>query len=442
MKNRITIIIAAILVCLVFAGCASVAADINVQEKAETSVMTGDTGSASSQHVDAGTVADTTVSTSDETVSEPVSEAVTATANVTSTGMIDATDLFTNRDLKQTADTTGAVYYSVTSNSDITISAEGVYVITGTASESTIIIDADDEDKIQLVLDGVSITNSDFPAIYVKNADKVFITTTASDSYLTVTGTFASDGSTNTDAVIFSKDDMVINGTGTLTISSTAHGITCKDDLKITGSTIKITSGSSAIQANDSIAVAAGELILQSTTDGLHAENDSDSNKGYIYICGGTITITAGDDGIHAVTVVQIDGGEISITAAEGIEGTYIQINDGTINISASDDGINGAKKTNLYTPTVEINGGYITIKMGQGDTDSIDSNGYIYVNGGTVDITGQSSFDYDINAEYNGGTIIVNGQTTNTITNQFGGMGPGGMGQGGFGGFGGFGGR
>ena len=113
-----------------------------------------------------------------------------------------------------------------------------------------------------------------------------------------------------------------------------------------------------------------------------------------------------------------------------------MQINGGTINISASDDGINGARKSTAYTVTVEINGGELTIVMGQGDTDGIDSNGNLYINGGTVNVTGQSAFDYDGNCEHNGGTIIVNGSETDTITNQFaGGMGggPGGMGGPGF---------
>ncbi|MBR5754257.1 MAG: carbohydrate-binding domain-containing protein, partial [Erysipelotrichaceae bacterium] len=136
--------------------------------------------------------------------------------------------------------------------------------------------------------------------------------------------------------------------------------------------------------------------------------------------------IASDDDGIHADGLIQIDGGNMTITAHEGIEGTYVLINGGMISINASDDGINAGQKSNLYTPTVEINGGYITIVMGQGDTDAIDVNGYLYINGGTVDITAQFPFDYDRGAEHNGGTIIVNGEETNEITNQFGGMGGG----------------
>ena len=126
--------------------------------------------------------------------------------------------------------------------------------------------------------------------------------------------------------------------------------------------------------------------------------------------------------------MIEINKGTFNITASEGIEATYIKINDGSINISATDDGINASNKSDKYDINIEINGGNITIKMGAGDTDAIDSNGNLYVNGGRIDITANSPFDYDGKAEYNGGTIIVNGNTMNSITNQMmgGGMGGG----------------
>ena len=347
-------------------------------------------------------------------------------------------ELFTDRDLEQSADLTDAVYLTVSDGREIRITSAGVYVLSGEASDVTVYVEAGKDDKVQLVLDGVSVTNSDFPVIYVKSADKVFITTSG-DSTLSVTGAFTSDGSTKTDGVIFSKADLTLNGTAVLTVTSSDNGIVGKDDLKITGGTYVIRAASKAIEANDSIRIADGVLNLTAGTDGLHAENDEDLSKGYIYIGGGSLTISAGDDAIHATTVVQTDGGTLALTAAEGIEGTYIQFNGGTIQIQASDDGVNAARKSSAYTPTVEINGGEITVAMGAGDTDGIDSNGNIIMNGGTVSVTGNSTFDYDGYAQYNGGTIIANGQQVSEIPNQMmggrGGYGNGGFGGGGFGG-------
>ena len=348
-------------------------------------------------------------------------------AAAAASAIYSASELFTNRDLSQTADLSDAVYYTLSDGQDIHITAAGVYVLTGTAANATVYVEAGKDDKVQLVLESANVTNGSFPVIYAKTADKVFVTVSG-DSQLSVTGAFAADGSTNTDGVIFSKCDLVLNGTAALAIVSSANGIVGKDDLKITGGVYNITASSKAIQANDSIRIADGTLNLTAGTDGLHAENEDDTSLGYIYIGGGTLDIQAGDDGIHATSVVQIDGGVITIRASEGIEGTYVQLNGGAVSIQASDDGINAAQKSRSYTATIEINGGDITVAMGAGDTDAIDSNGNIIVNGGTVSVSGSSAFDYDGSAQYNGGTLIVNGQQVSAITSQMMGGGRGGM--------------
>ena len=367
-------------------------------------------------------VAESAGSEAGSSVSGTASSSSTATAGASA---LDTTDLFSDRDMEQTADLAGAENITVSDGQTYTISKEGVYVITGTGSNVQILVDAGDEDKVQLVLDGLSITNESTPCIYVKNADKVFVTTTDSENTLTVSGTFTADGDTNTDAVVFSRDDLVINGKGTLNISSTENGISGKDDLKVTGGTLNITCTADALEANESILIADGTINIKTDKDGLHAENDEDNTVGYVYIAGGTITIQAGDDAIHATTIAQVDGGTISLTGAEGIEGTYIQLNDGEITISASDDGINAGQKSNIATPTVEVNGGSIAITMGSGDTDGVDSNGNLVLNGGTLDITAQSPFDYDGTAQNNGTTLIINGTETDSVTNQMmGGMG------------------
>ena len=170
--------------------------------------------------------------TASSTESETGTANETAAVNATSGGAIDTAELFTDRDLEQEADLSEAVSYTLSDGNDITITAAGVYVISGSAKNASIIVEALDDDKVQLVLDGVTIENDDFPCIYVKNADKVFVTTTDSENSLSVTGSFTADGDTNTDAVIFSKDDLVLNGTGTLNIDASVAGrITLTHDL-------------------------------------------------------------------------------------------------------------------------------------------------------------------------------------------------------------------
>ena len=352
-----------------------------------------------------------------ESTAEAESPAVTEkTETAVSAVMPDTENMFTERDLTQTADLTGAEQITVSDNQEIRITQAGVYILTGSAKSTTVTVDAGDEDKVQIVLNGVSITNTDTPCIYVQNADKVFITTTDTENNLAVTGEFREDG-TETDGVIFAKDDLVLNGTGSLTLHSSDNAVVCKDILKITGGTYIITADDAAFEANDAILVYDGNITVLACEDGFHAENDEDDSTGYIYIRDGQIMVSGEDDAVHGTTLVQIDGGDISLTAAEGIEATHILINGGELSISASGDGLNAGRKSSAYIPVIEITGGYITITMGQGDCDAVDANGNIYMSGGTLEISAESAFDYDGEAEYTGGTIIVNGTEINMIT-------------------------
>ena len=269
------------------------------------------------------------------------------------------------------------------------IDTGGTYIITGESSACGITVDAGDE-EVQLVLRDVSMTSNDSAAIKVLSAGKVYVTLEG-NNYLANGGQFVNDSDEDIDAVIYSKTDLTINGEGSLEISSPAgHGIVCKDEMVITDGTYSVDTLEDGINVNDSL-----------------------------LITGGTFTMNAGDDAIHTDGIISITGGTFDITAAEGLEGTEIVIDGGEITIAATDDGINAAQKTDNVAVYVEINGGNITITMGQGDTDGIDSNGDITITGGSIDITGMSAIDYDGTATFTGGTLIVNGSQTDTIPNQ-----------------------
>ena len=411
---------------------------------------------------------------------------------------------------------------------DLTITEAGVYLLSGTYTDQMLVVSAGDEDKVQIVLDGVTMTNTNGPAIYVQSADKVFLTVAEGTENLLADGTdyTLADGDTELDAAVFSRDDLTINGSGKLTVEGNyKHGVVSKDDLVITATDLTVTAVNTGLRGKDSVRITGASLIVTAGTDGIRSDNSSDTDRGYISVIDSSLTVTSGkdaiqaenafiaenaailvtsgggagttasspkgfgpwsssgtvstesakgikaglsieirggsitvdslddaihtngsvtilsgdfslcsgDDGIHADETVSIQGGSLDITAAEGIEGTVIRINGGEITIQASDDGINAARKSGGTTPTVEISGGTVTITMGAGDTDGIDSNGDLTITGGTISITGNSAFDYDGTVTFTGGTVIVNGQEVTTIENQFGGM--GGFGGGGFGG-------
>lgn len=211
----------------------------------------------------------------------------------------------------------------------ITISKEGTYVLSGALSEGQIVVDADSA-KVQLVLDNVDITCASSAAIYVKSADKTFITLAeGSENILMNTAEYEAIDDNNIDAVIFSKDDLTLNGKGTLTINSEyGHGIVSKDDLKLVSGTCNITAKKHALSGKDSVRIAAGTYNLTSGKDGIHSENADDDEKGFVYIASGDFTIESTGDGIDASYVVQIDDGDFEITAGGGAENATTTHND------------------------------------------------------------------------------------------------------------------
>lgn len=248
------------------------------------------------------------------------------------TGTFSSTDMFTERDLAGTYEESGAVYVTLSDDGitgetagvaingqTMTITAEGTYIFSGTLSEGQIVVDADNA-KVQIVFDNVDITCASSAAVYVKSAEKVFVTLAeGSQNTLRNTDEYVAIDDNNIDAVIFAKSDLTLNGTGSLTIvSAEGHGIVSKDDLKITGGTYDITAAGHALSGKDSVRIADGTFILTAEKDGIHAENADDEEKGYIYIADGDFTITSDGDGMDASSIVQIEDGTFDITAGGG----------------------------------------------------------------------------------------------------------------------------
>ena len=254
------------------------------------------------------------------------------TAAQSETGTFSSADMFTERDLAGTYEESEAVYVTLSDDGitgetagvaingqTVTITEEGTYVFSGTLSEGQIVVDADDA-KVQIVLDNVDITCATNAAVYVKSADKVFVTLAeGSQNTLRNTDEYVAIDDNNIDAVIFSKSDLTLNGTGSLTIvSAEGHGIVSKDDLKITGGTYDITAAGHALSGKDSVRIADGTFVLTAGKDGIHSENEDNEEKGYIYIADGDFMITSDGDGMDASNIVQIEDGTFDITAGGG----------------------------------------------------------------------------------------------------------------------------
>ncbi|MDF2921274.1 MAG: dockerin type 1 [Paenibacillaceae bacterium] len=312
---------------------------------------------------------------------------------------------------------------AVLTGNQITIALPGVYVLSGTWEDGQIVVDLESKGNVRLVLNGVELNSSDSAAIYVKNAKKTIISlqdgteNTVSDGEEYV----LADGEDEPNAAIFSKDDLTINGTGTLTVHGNYNnGIMSKDNLKIAGGHIVIESVDDGLVGRDMVAVKDVNLNIDASGDGIRSTNNEDAAKGFIALAGGTYNITAGADGIQAVTSVLITGGRYTLatgggsgngtkkadempqggggrgggfgqsnqtsataavetSSAKGIKaGTAITISGGTFHIDSSDDTVHS-------NGNVTIAGGELSLSSGD---DGVHADAALTIQDGVINIT------------------------------------------------------
>lgn len=210
---------------------------------------------------------------------------------------------------------------TITQNDSIyTITQAGEYTVTGLLSEGQIVVNADDNAEITIVLNGTSITCSNGSPIYIKNADNVKIKSEENTYNCIVDArTEADDNSDNSssengNAAIYAACDLKLVGKGALSVTGNYNnGIQSKDDISIKNVTIKVNAVNNAIKGNDEVAIESGEIIAISRKgDGIKTSNSSLSTKGKqkgnVIISGGNIDIYAACDGIYAAYGVDVSG--------------------------------------------------------------------------------------------------------------------------------------
>ena len=198
-------------------------------------------------------------------------------------------------------------------NSVLSITAPGTYILSGTLN-GQVVVNVDKTEKVRLILKNATITCADGPAIIITSADKVGITLAdGTTNTLTDGTTYSNTGDKAPNACIFSKDDLTINGNGTLNVNANFHnGIDTSNDLKLVSGTINITAKNHAIKGNDSVSVFGGTITVKGGNDGIKSDTEGEAGKGFFYMNGGTLDITAADDGIQATSSIRIDSGSVS----------------------------------------------------------------------------------------------------------------------------------
>lgn len=341
-------------------------------------------------------------------------------------------DMFTDRDTRATYDEESAVRIelngsSISASSDSVqingttaiLTEEATYIVSGTLDDGMLVVDADEAAKLQIVLDNASITSSTSAALYVLEADEVFVTLAeGSQNALANGGSFVAIDDSDIDGAVYSKQDLTFNGSGALTVTSPAgHGIVGNDDLVLAGGTYVVASASHGLNANDSVRITGeSDLTLDAGKDGIHAENNDDASLGFVYISGGTFAIEAEGDGISAGAYLQITDGAYDILAGGGsvngesqsseswggFRGGRMETASSAEETSESSTSMKGLKAVS----SLVISGGAFTIDAAD---DAVHSNADMTVSGGTFAIaTGDDAFHADETLTVTGGTIDI----------------------------------
>lgn len=271
---------------------------------------------------------------------------------------------------------------SINLSSTLKINEGGIYNLTGTISDGNIYIDT--KDNVKLILNEVTINSSDGPAIYIENANVVYIELASSTvNYLTDSETY-SDPSIN--GTLFSKDDLIIGGDGKLVIDDNYEdGIVSKDNLKIVSGKFEIESVDDGIRGKDSVVIMDGNFKINASGDAIKSTNDTDSNLGYILINDGTYDLETKLDGIQAETDLVINNGIFNIKtsgndtdSSKGLKiGSNLIINNGTFEIDSYDDSIH----SNNY---INIKNGSFSLSSGD---DAIHADNKIVIDNGNIDV-------------------------------------------------------
>lgn len=331
-------------------------------------------------------------------IGETLASTAASGTEISADTIADASEMFTDRDLAGEYTENGSSVITL-GEGDVIISEEGTYILRGSVENAVVIVDADENAKIQLVLDGVNISNEDGAAIYVRTADKVFITLAdGTVNMLENSGSYTAIDDNNIDAVIFSKCDLTVNGSGSLSITATAgHGIVSKDDLRVTGGTVTVSAEKHGLSGKDSVRITDADLNITAGKDGIHSENTDKEDKGFVYIESGSLNIVADGDGISAGAYLQIDGGEFALTTGGGSSNkTTAKDEDGDI-VSTK-----GIKAEGQLT----VNGGTFLIDS---QDDALHTNGNMTVNRGVFTIaTGDDALHADETTTVKGGTINI----------------------------------
>ena len=335
------------------------------------------------------------------------------------TETVTSTDVdISNMDLEFTDNDLSVEYNATTEEKDDTvkITKAGDYIISG--EHKQIIVDAGENDKLKIVLKDATISSDNGPAIYINQADKVFITVPEGTVSTLSDSTEYDADLENADGVIFSRADMTINGSGSLNINSNYKcGIVSKDDLTVCDTEITVNSIGTAIEGKDCVKLSNAKLNIKSSADGIKSNNSEEQDRGYVYINSGSFDITSQNDALQAETALIIESGSFNIVCGGGSAVSSSNSNSGWGNwrggfgrpdeSNTTETDTTDSAKALKATTLIKISGGEFNIDSSD---DAIHSNSDLEISGGSFTITsGDDGIHSDDNLIISGGDITIN---------------------------------
>ena len=322
----------------------------------------------------------------------------------------------------------------------VVISSAGTYIVSGELADGQLLVDAGDDDKVQLVLAGATVRNEDGPAVYVRNADKCFVTLDeGAENNLSDGPSYAlEDDSDEPYATLFSRCDLTLNGSGTLSVTSAyRHAVCSKDDFAVVSGTYNISAVEDGLRGRDSVKIRDGVFSIQAGGDGIKSNKDDEPTKGFVSIDGGTFDIQAGDDAVQGKTLVRLAGGSLTVAANDDAFHSDLEMHllGSVIEVSAGDDAFHAETKLTVDGGIMNVtscNEGYEAEKVyvNGGDTHIVASDDG--VNASAADLSDDADADTVSSTLPNGGTPGAPGQGGGVAAPNAGGQAPAGMQQGG----------
>lgn len=349
--------------------------------------------------------------------------------------LLDPDDLFSSRDYRTDYQNAAVIYLEGSTarcedaavairGSQITVTGEGTYLVTGTLTDGTLTVDCPKDEKVQLVLSDAHITSTTAAALYIVQTDKVFLTLAEGTENTLISESF-STAQEGVDGAVFSREDLTVNGSGSLTVESReGHGIVSKDSLTFTGGSLTVTAASHGLAGKDDVSIDGGSFTVRSGKDAIHAENNDDPELGYVYIRQGSFALTAEEDGISAASYLQLEGGSYQILTGGGsVNGTKASSDSwggfgggrpggpggfggfGSTDTTGTQEDSTSMKGIKAGTG-LQLRGG--TFQMDCAD-DAIHCDGSILVSGGTVTAaTGDDGLHAEENLTVTAGELTV----------------------------------